>query len=105
MPVQNNRQSIRYVFISGQCQWRDGKRMDQKVLPHWSTLHDVSRQITSSYYPDVLLESLPEVFRKVAPHAVDVRASVARIVVFQQKGGTLQAIIVRLLRLERPGPG
>src|SRR5687767_12573087 len=48
----------------------------------------------------ICLETLPEILCKVAPYAVDVGASVTRVVMFQQEGGTLQAVIVWTLRFK-----
>ncbi len=51
-----------------------------------------------------ILETLPKVLGKVAPDAVDVGAAVARVVMFHQEGGTLQTVIMRMLRFEAVPP-
>src|SRR5689334_24943869 len=45
-------------------------------------------------------QALTEVLCEITPHAVDVSAAVARVVVFHQEGGTLQESRVWVSRLE-----
>src|SRR5215208_4192165 len=88
MPVQDDRQSVREVFIRGERQWQDRDDMHRQVPPEQSSQHKFS------------LETLSEILCKVAPDAVNVRTPVARVVMFQQKGGALQTVIIRVLRFE-----